>query len=50
MNTIVIKVWRGLVSEVYCTDPSANVYIIDEDAGETVEKGLPVPLPEAKVY
>lgn len=50
MNTIVIKVWRGLVSEVYCTDANADVYIIDEDAGETVENDLPAPLPEAKVY
>ena len=31
MHTIVIKVWRGLVSEVYSDDPNTEIVILDED-------------------
>ena len=31
MNTIVIKVWYGLVSEVYSDDADTEIVIVDED-------------------
>ena len=31
MHTIVIRVWRGLVSEVYSDDPNTEIVILDED-------------------
>ena len=31
METIVIKVWRGLVEEVYSTKEDIRVVIVDED-------------------
>ena len=31
MHTIVIKIWRGLVSEVYSDDPNTEIVILDED-------------------
>ena len=49
MNTIVIKVWHGLVSEVYSDDPDTEVFIVDEDCAETA--GSPeTRLPEHRVY
>ena len=45
-NTIVIHVWRGLVSDVYATDPDTQVIVVDEDADETD----PDDMPEHKVY
>lgn len=45
-NTIVIKVWRGLVSEVYASNPDTQIIIIDEDAGDEA----PTDLPEYQVY
>ena len=31
MHTIVIKVWRGIVSEVYSDNPNTEIVILDED-------------------
>mgnify|MGYP001331220831 CR=1 FL=1 len=36
MNRIVIKVWRGLVSEVYASDANTEVIVIDEDCDEVL--------------
>ena len=48
METIVIKVWRGMVSEVYATSKDIDVVVIDEDVPETEQ--LDVELPEHRVY
>ena len=48
METIVIKVWRGMVSEVYATSKDIDVVVIDEDVPETEQ--LDVELPEHQVY
>jgi hypothetical protein len=51
MNTIVIKVWRGMVSEVYASDPDTQVIVSDDDC-ET-QRDEPVTettLPEHRVY
>lgn len=47
MNTIVIKVWRGLVSEVFASDPDTEVTVIDEDCEEGQ---CDTQLPEHQVY
>lgn len=45
-HTVVVKVWRGLVSEVYASDPNTEIIIVDEDTdGETPEQ-----MPEHRVY
>ena len=46
MTTIVIKVWRGLVSEIYASNPNTHITIVDEDAGDE----LPPSMPEHRVY
>lgn len=47
MNTIVIKVWRGLVSEVFASDPDTEVIVLDQDCeGEHCDTQLP----EHQVY
>jgi len=48
MKTIVIKVWRGMVSEVYADDRAVEVVIIDEDNNEQPTEGLE--LPPHRVY
>ena len=48
METIVIKVWHGMVSEVYATSKDVDVVIIDEDVPETEQPD--VKLPEHRVY
>ena len=48
MHTIVIKVWRGLVSEVYSDNPDTEVAVIDEDVETT--QTLEIELPEHRVY
>ena len=48
METIVIKVWLGMVSEVYATSKDIDVVVIDEDVPETEQ--LDVELPEHRVY
>ena len=50
MNRIVIKVWGGLVSEVYSTDRDTEVTVIDEDAPEEQELSESIDLPEYQVY
>ena len=47
MNSIVIKVWRGIVSEVYADDPNVTVTVIDED--ELTDQP-DTPLPEHQAY
>ena len=47
MNSIVIKVWRGIVAEVYADDPNITVTVIDED--ELTDQS-DTPLPEHQVY
>jgi len=47
MKTIVIKVWRGMVSEVYSDDPNVNVTVLDEDAPDAEAD---TQLPEHRVY
>ena len=47
MNTVVIKVWRGMVSEVYATDKDTEVIVLDEDAPDEMPE---VELPEHQVY
>ena len=47
MNTIVIKVWRGLVSEFYASDKDTEVIVLDED---TPDEMLEIELPEHQVY
>lgn len=46
-NTIVIKVWRGTVSEVYADDPDLQVVVVDEDEPETENV---TPLPAHRIY
>ena len=48
MHTIIIKVWRGLISEVYSDDPDTEVVVIDEDVESTEAPELE--LPEHRVY
>ena len=49
MHTIVIKVWRGLVSEVYSDDPNTEIVILDED--RTAVEDIPqIELPAHQVY
>ena len=47
MKTIVIKVWRGMVAEVYSDDPDVSVTVLDEDAPDAQTD---TPLPEHKIY
>lgn len=47
MSKIVIKVWRGLVSEVYASDPNTEVIVVDEDCDETLPD---TQLPEHQAY
>ena len=44
MSTIVIKTWRGLVSEVYADDKDTEV-IVDED-----EMPVDIKMPPHRVY
>ena len=46
METIVIKVRGGLVSDVYATSKDVEVIVIDEDCDEQPD----VELPEHQVY
>ena len=48
MKTIVVKVWRGMVSEVYSDDPDTEVIIIDEDTDEPAPEDTE--LPTHRVY
>ena len=48
MHTIVIKVWRGLVSEVYSDDPDTEVVVMDEDVETT--QTLEIERPKYRVY
>ncbi|MEA5015014.1 MAG: hypothetical protein VB099_10675 [Candidatus Limiplasma sp.] len=48
MNRIVIKVWRGLVSEVYASDSDTEIIVIDEDCDE--EQLTDTDLPAHRVY
>ncbi len=48
METIVIKVWRGLVSEVFATRSDIEVVIIDEDVDKNEQPD--VELPEHRIY
>ena len=49
MHTIVIKVWRGIVSEVYSDDPNTEIVILDED--RTDAEDIPqIELPAHQVY
>ena len=49
MLTIVIKVWRGIVSEVYSDDPNTEIVILDED--RTDAEDIPqIELPAHQVY
>lgn len=51
MSKIVIKVWRGLVSEVYASDPNTEIVVIDEDCDEDRDEKLSdTQLPEHQVY
>ena len=47
MKNIVIKVWRGMVAEVYSDDPNVSVTVLDED---TPDAQTDTQLPEYKVY
>ena len=49
MHTIVIRIWRGMVSEVYSNDPNTDVIIVDEDSDETTGR-LEIQFPEHRVY
>ena len=48
MHTIVIKVWRGLVSEVYSDNPDTEVAVIDEDVETT--QSPEIERPKYRVY
>ncbi len=49
MHTIFIKVWRGIVSEVYSDDPNTEIVILDED--RTDAEDIPqIELPAHQVY
>ena len=48
MHTIIIKVWRGLITEVYSDDPDTEVVVIDEDIEST--EAPEIELPEHRVY
>ena len=54
METIVIKMWRGLVDEVYSTSKDIEVVIIndDEDFDEETDfrEERDVELPKYKIY
>ena len=49
MHNIVIKVWRGIVSEVYSDDPNTEIVILDEDRTD-VEDIPQIELPAHQVY
>ena len=49
MHTIVIRVWRGLVPEVYSDDPNTEIVIPDEDRTD-VEDIPQIELPAHQVY
>lgn len=46
MNRIVIKVWRGLVSEVYASDSDTEIIVIDEDCDEELPANADLPAHE----
>ena len=49
MHNTVIKVWRGIVSEVYSDDPNTEIVILDED--RTDAEDIPqIELPAHQVY
>ncbi len=58
VNEIVIKVWRGIVTEVYASDLNTIVTVIDEDVVESIDEETDevafqnddTPLPEHRVY
>jgi hypothetical protein len=51
MNKIVIRVWRGMVSEVYANDPDTQVIVLDDDCEtQRNEPVSEVTLPEHRVY
>jgi hypothetical protein len=51
MNTIVIKVWHGMVSEVYASNPDTQVIVLDDDCEtQRDEPASEVSLPEHRVY
>ena len=47
MNRVVIKVWRGLLSEVYATDKDTEIIVLDEDDPDDCPE---VQIPEHQVY
>jgi hypothetical protein len=40
-HTVVIKVWRGLVSEVYASDPDTQIIVVDEDTDDETPDDMP---------
>ena len=50
MHTIIIKVWRGLISEVYSDDPDTEVVVIDEDVESTEAPEIELPEHRAVSY
>ena len=46
MNTIVIKTWRGLVSEVYADDKDTEVIVIDDED----EMPVDIKMPPHRIY
>ena len=48
METVVIKVWRGMVVEAYATREDIDVVVIDEDIPE--DERPEVEMPEHRVY
>ena len=49
MHTVVIKIWRGMVTDVYSDDPNTDVIVLDEDCDENVES-FEIQLPKHRVY
>jgi len=42
-NRVIVKVWHGLVTEVYADDKAAEVVVIDGDNGELLPEGPELP-------
>lgn len=49
MHKIVIRVWRGVVTDIYSNDPNTDVVVLDEDCGETVDS-CQIELPPHQIY
>lgn len=48
METVVVRVWHGMVTEAYATSKDINVVVIDEDIPE--DERPEVEMPEHRVY